>query len=1049
MHLTDSVLPFLEKAPCIRLHTRPFKTEAIFVNPDWNNLTENQDEEPHGYCPVKYQGILVKPLNIVILDALPNDIFTLKQTYTGVDVEVTEVDYKQVADIIEKGEEEAYYPSITGYFSCAISSYEYVDYAIQNQSISELDYPPVEGREALESFESYIPVRDRVDEVIDINALNGMSKKVKTTTQNPFLNTLESYFTGQAKYNRIPLLIGKTAVAKSALVKSLADKYGMRLVDLRTAFMSHLDLKGLTEIKENDITGKMESYSCILDSMVSVTDSYLDYCAKAVELINKQLETETDEKVIASLKNSLPDFVEGAKTPVLLLDEFTRCEASIRKMFTNILTDKRFDAYKMERAVLIAATNSSGADAEIEYNTHNDTGDGAFNDRFTSLFITPESVTDNWDRWANKTKDGTLDTNLHKDILSFLNEYPDYKYNDSFVVEAFAINQDEYSPGSTPFPNFRTWEMVSDIMYKNRDNKTLDRQYISGLIGKATTDEFFQFLSENTEWKEAPEKVGDEDTLTKMVRLGMKTNTPTLLIGPSSIGKTSRVKQYVKEHDAVFIPVNLSEQDRTDLTGTPCKQNLANYVSKNAEGLPDKLISQLVSYTDDLKLPPKISVRAPDKKISEKFEQAVRDNREIVIFFDEINRVQNASVMSSVFDCISDHRLFGVTFDPRNVSIFAACNMGENAQDTMALDPAFAARFAVYKQEGYTEEDAQAFLKYAESSDFDPILLDYLKGIGTDKLLDIIKSVETRTLEKSAASTRGFEDLSTFLKDRDNNNAVSGAILFPNTNDSADIQNAYKNKSSMVDLFNNNISPCIDNWACVLDPDFVAHLELRKNDGSGNTYNLDATSEEIVDLYKQGMSAINEDLKSGMEISDDTFDKLSNILTILRQADKDTKSERFKTITNFLGDNTEEFLSFYNTKSGRGLVHIKVEDLRNEKLLDPFMRQELATDAANEISSLASEMLKAIYKEFGNNKQADFYHTVISKVFDKNPSVDGKYEFVKGYTIGGTSIDELNKYCESNLGVQFAQWVIETIGMTYDPSLEYDGEDSFTLKQED
>ena len=101
----------------------------------------------------------------------------------------------------------------------------------------------------------------------------------------------------------------------------------------------------------------------------------------------------------------------------------------------------------------------------------------------------------------------------------------------------------------------------------------------------------------------------------------------------------------------------------------------------------------------------------------------------MVIFFDELNRVQNPSVMSAVFDAISDHRIFGVDFDPTRVKIFAACNLGENTQDAQPLDPAFAARFSIYKKKDYDLTDAESFINYAKSSGFDTTTLSFFENL--------------------------------------------------------------------------------------------------------------------------------------------------------------------------------------------------------------------------------------------------------------------------------------------------------------------------------
>ena len=81
---------------------------------------------------------------------------------------------------------------------------------------------------------------------------------------------LRQYLKSDKVLNRVPLLLGLSGVAKSALVKSLCDELGYRIVDLRVGFMSRLDMNGITDIREVD--GVSESLDCPSEVFVKCSD---------------------------------------------------------------------------------------------------------------------------------------------------------------------------------------------------------------------------------------------------------------------------------------------------------------------------------------------------------------------------------------------------------------------------------------------------------------------------------------------------------------------------------------------------------------------------------------------------------------------------------------------------------------------------------------------------------------------------------------------------------------------------------------------------------
>lgn len=137
------------------------------------------------------------------------------------------------------------------------------------------------------------------------------------------------------------------------------------------SFMSRLDLQGLTEIVYNP-DGSINSTSSPMEEFATCTDEYIRFCRDSIPVIEDKIKEEEskgdkDTKKINDLKVILDRYREGAKVPVLFLDEVSRTEASVRQALTNILSSKTFMGHKMSIARIVAADNYPiGSDEELQ-----------------------------------------------------------------------------------------------------------------------------------------------------------------------------------------------------------------------------------------------------------------------------------------------------------------------------------------------------------------------------------------------------------------------------------------------------------------------------------------------------------------------------------------------------------------------------------------------------------------------------------------------------------------------------------------------------------
>lgn len=1019
MYNLNNILPFLDKAPLIRKSRAVYKTEDVLINPDWFNDAKSIVVNPRKV----WDAYLVYPLGKIVIKAPISEIVEhIREGYQYWTCNVYEVDYTKVASVITVDNGKAMYPYLSGYISEDIISTEMIMKCIGEYKISQPSFVSGYNPESSMNDEEYVPVSaSPLREALSLDDLGTtVSTRMGRESEAPYVSRLESYFAGGYSTNRTPLLVGGTAVAKSSVVKALCQKHNMRMVDIRTAFITRLDLEGLSEAV--DLGDSVESFNCPMDQMVMCTDAYVDYCRVAVGKIKEKIEalrksgTDDDKEEALNLElQVLPKFVEGAKVPVLFFDEITRGEPSVRQALTKILSDKAFMGYPMKYARFIAATNSSGSDDDIFLTKSAD--DSAFYDRFESMFIYPEDAFPGWQNWSEMPSSKHEGENIHPAIRDFIDGSINKAYSQDEVMAKFNEDQDLLALTSSSFPNYRTWEMVSDYLYANEGEKKYSFDYISGLIGKTTAAEFV-----NSDYFKAQgwtEREVSRDKMRDVVNEGMSSGTPTMLIAPSSVGKTSRVKKAVKDRGALFIEINLAEQDRTDLLGFPIQISINRMILGKDVTMPDDLRQELDEELTQHSLPQKVTTKAPKASVAEQFKKAYATGQDVVIFFDEINRVMNPSTMSVVFDACSDNRIFGVNFDPSRVKIFAACNLGDNMADAQPLDPAFAARFSIYKKTQYDEDDVNAFLDYAESAEFDPILLQYLKDMPKDDLLAVISSVETRTLEVSAASTRALEDFSMFLKDKEHNGSFSGIVLFPDSVSQTQCKNAIRGTGEITKIFT-EIKSKLNNWSAIKSKQTI---DVRTAKGKEIV-----TAEEVRNLALDCFKLMNDTSKDPQVVST----TLRNVLGMVFSLDQKVINSRSKISNYFLGTDGNGFNDYYNKVSGTQVVFLKLEDCSDINNIEPYVKQVLSVcKKVSDYDSTAAKATAEFYDMFKDSLSTNHYRTFINSVLSLCINPDMKFAYIKNLAMDSAKGDRVIALAE-NKEPDYIMNILTQIGFSVD-----------------
>lgn len=599
---------------------------------------------------------------------------------------------------------------------------------------------------------------------------------------------LINYLTQTKVDPKVPVLVGHTGVAKSAIVEAAAEANNMRLIDVRCGFISAQDIEGYATILPDDTFEQAP-----MKELIIATDQFLAQARKFVEDHEGQDLSAEDQKTLEQMK-------EFSKTPLIFFDEINRTEKSVRNAFTKILNNKKLLNYSMEEAVIVAAANvpiGGGDDFSFEdmvkFYTTEEIRDIATLERFTIIGVDPQSdlVWNGWMDWAqNKRK-----VPFHENILDFLVRKREYAYDFSSLV---GVEDDQGLPvdpsqlTDMKITTFRGWEQLNDYYVENMvDSKEGSIPIIYNILGetKAAKD-FVTYLREELGF--SLNEAFESDNLSDTLSQGLDNNLPVLMAAPTSVGKTSRVAKYAEDNDAILVEINLALKSRTQIRGIPDPKNFSDSI---AEGLEGDLVEELKDAMTVKGLPEELTQFVPDKNLLEQLKTAKETGRDVILFFDEVNRA-DPIVMSSVFEAVSNHRFMGIDFPKGQLKVVCACNVGEAYGDTGKLDPAFTARFMMARKTDYDKSDYEAFINWAESegSDgemhLDPALVEAMKAVGYDTYREMMKTVTQTNMANNVPSTRSLESLSVALTSSSYANSVlQGMFILAEAENIEDVTN--------------------------------------------------------------------------------------------------------------------------------------------------------------------------------------------------------------------------------------------------------------------
>nr|DAS41593.1 MAG TPA: MCM P-loop domain [Bacteriophage sp.] len=1125
MYSISNYFPFLDKADFVK-NVREVHAVEEFLG--YEPLIVDFDSSSKDSTNKVFKAYRIMPSNTLFLAELPSTVFNIFSGTFGSEiiVDIMEFDYQAVANLIEvdlvNDIDRAIFQCNGAYLVEDILTDTFINACANGLDISSesySEYKVLEDSDKMDtvSISEWLFSNEHIDEsyimesALDtLQLLKDRRKKGKSNDaedikgKDAVYTWLDAYFSlpeGEEMKSGgrevVPLLIGPTAVFKSATVKELCKKYNYRMVDFRVAFTSRLDYSGLFQIGE--VEGKKYSYACPMEEIVVCSDGFREFCKQSYQKLEDILQKGYTESSVASDGNSVEtekkyltdeqktkivelqlQYKNYMRTPVLFCDEITRCrDKGVNGILVQLLNQKKLNDMTLNGCKFVAATNldiQKGVEREeyrmeldMLYDVNTDL-DVAYSNRFIPLKVYPNDVMDRWFEWASGTTDkrgfkGV--TNIHPVVLEFLNNNRDMVYTDKPVLDAIAEGLSDNEQRTQVFPNYRTWDMLSDYLYSvdktaeaendgkedGGEEKLYKRKILEGYVSKWCCEKFIPFLESKgySNYDDVKEPVKDD--VGDFLSTALETGSPAMLIGPSALGKTSRVKQYMKKAkiktglEPVLINVNLASKDAVDLMGMPVKQSLTEYVGGGilkGSGLDDvskELQSVVANVSADIKygMTDIMTLRAPDKTIKDRFVTALKEGREVILFFDEVNRVSSNTVTSAVFEVISDYRFAGVDFSnyKDRVKVVAACNMAWEGMDdeaggygdTGTLDPAFAARFSIYWKKNYDENDVASWIEFMESQKeeglIDGTLIEFFKGLDTEQALKIMASVEKRTLEDAQPSTRNMLQLSKDIKSmrgkRQENGtfkakAFNGKILFTDdvVTQFEDLilerqSDSLESHAQKTIKFLDSLLYGSDSWESLLIGDTVK---------VGDT---SISASDIVDSLAQCRDDLKQFTLKPMSADDrvecsGTIDLVEDLAGFVRQLDINTSNKREDMFKMYLGESIlGEFTKYFNNTFGTNLDEdITIEQLSDKTLIIPFMKivqRNFSKYSGNTESivkyclDLCNDFMEAHGKTLPNENYAMF----LTGIKDILPNEDNMVLFLKR---SGENLEDMYQLAE-------------------------------------
>ena len=549
------------------------------------------------------------------------------------------------------------------------------------------------------------------------------------------------------------------------------------------------------------------------------------------------------------------------------------------------------------------------------------------------------------------------------------------------------------------YPNYRTWENISDyIKYiKSNHRKDLNKLIISGLIGESTANKFLEYFIVNY-----PDiKIKEDVSLDTLVEDTLNANLPLMLVGVPGIGKTSRIKDYCDKYGFDRLVISLATMDRTELMGAATQRDFITQIGGKTSDILNRLnlieeVNQIKELITDF--PDNLTVRSPRYDLVQRVKKSVDYNQILVLVFDEANRSIDPITQSVIFKAISDNEIFGIKFPKDRIRIVVIGNLsGGTTSGAKAFDSALYARCVSYVQYDYSLEDVSSLLKYIKTKKYSKILIDFIEKKlpnSEEYVLDWLKSIDKASLLNNVPTSRSLKTLSDILKRPPNpqGDQLYGSVI------------SIEEFQSDIDRFISDNNPDYDltlrlairvkeiistNWAG------IKNYKFYQNKKSKFEYLLtnDNSDRDAIKIFNEFIFNNLLLIKNNYQNkSSDEFKKFNEaVLWIKRflEIDRDIINYRRRIFEDIAGrEFTDLFLPYYNEVSGSEDIDLSITSILNPLLIPRYLESEMNYCYQNGTYKW-SKIIELVLKELGKTYSDENYLKLLNHCIDFDLNATG------------------------------------------------------------